>query len=69
MFYWEIVSLDHVEMRSFAEVRFCLASSSEIVFATINRHGEVISFLIVRSTPHTHPVVSFCKYLTVQISW
>lgn len=53
MFYWEMVALDHVEVRHFAEAGFYLTPSSRMVFTTVNTHEEVICFLIVTSTPYT----------------
>lgn len=53
MFYWEMVALDHVEVRHFAEAGFYLTPSSRMVFTTVNIHEEVICFLIVTSTPYT----------------
>lgn len=57
VFYQETVALHRVETRSFAEVGFCFTSSAGMVFTTIDAHGGVICFPVVRSTPTPHGFV------------
>lgn len=45
-------AVDHVQLSRFAAV-LCLSPSSGMVFTTINTHGDVISLLRERPSPHT----------------